>query len=204
MKKYNTIIFDLGAVLIDWDPRYLYRKIFDTEEEVERFLATVCTFEWNEEQDAGRPLAEATEWLLARHPGYEKAIRAYYGRWKEMLGGDIEESVAILKRLKDSGKYRLYALTNWSAETFPVALEQFAFLHWFDGVVVSGEEKTRKPFPEIYQTLLKRFRVDPSGAFFIDDNIRNVEGARDCGIDAIQFHSPADLEAALKSRGILE
>jgi 2-haloacid dehalogenase len=199
----DTIIFDLGGVLIDWDPRYLYRKIFEDETEMEHFLEEVCSGEWNEEQDAGRTLKEGTEWLVARYPQYENYIRAYYGRWPEMLGGVHTGTVAILKALKDSGQYKLYALTNWSAETFPVALERYDFLGWFDGIVVSGEEKSRKPFPEFYRRLAARYGINMQNALFIDDSLRNVQAAETCGMQAIHFQSPEALEKALKTLDII-
>src|SRR6185312_13930573 len=153
----TTIIFDLGAVLIDWNPRLMYRTLFDDEAEMEKFLAEITTSDWNEEQDAGRPLLEGTEILVQQFPEHEHLIRAFYRRWDEMLGEAFHDTVEILKKLKENGKYKLYALTNWSAETFPVALARFEFLHWFDGVVVSGEEKMRKPTPEFYHILLDRY-----------------------------------------------
>lgn len=203
MKQYKTIIFDLGAVLIDWNPRYLYNKIFTTETETEHFLKHICTSDWNEEQDAGRALAEATELLVAEHPQFEAQIRAYYGRWKEMLGGAIPESVEILQQLKDSRRYKLYALTNWSNETFPIALVSYPFLQWFDGIVVSGREKMRKPFPSFYQLLLNRYDVNAAEALFIDDNLRNVSGAEACGIESIHFTSPAQLKQTLTEKAVL-
>lgn len=202
-KEINTIIFDLGNVLIDWNPRYVYRKIFDNEEKIDWFFETICTNDWNENQDAGRSLKEATEELIEKYPEYEKEVRAYYGRYEEMLGGAIHETVDIFRSLKESGKFRIYALTNWSAETFPVALQRYDFLKWFDGIVMSGEEKTRKPFPEIYVILLNRFNVDPSEAIFIDDNLRNIKGAEAVGIKGIHFQSSRQLSQALKQLGIL-
>ncbi|PRY15010.1 2-haloacid dehalogenase [Pontibacter ummariensis] len=199
----KTIIFDLGAVLIDWNPHYLYRKIFDKEEEMLHFLTNICTPDWNEEQDAGRPLQEATDMLVAQYPEHEESIRAFYGRWDEMLGGAIEGTVDIFRELKESGKYNLYALTNWSAETFPIAQERYEFLNWFDGIVVSGTEKDRKPFDTFYHTLLERYEVHPSEALFIDDNLRNVKAAEKLGIASIHFTSPKELRAALKEKDVL-
>ena len=196
--KIDTIIFDLGAVLIDWNPRYLYRKIYKTEEEIDWFLENICTHDWNEKQDAGRSFEEATDELLAKHPQHEVAIRAWYGRWKETMNGSIQGSLDIFRELKDSGRYKIYALTNWSAETFPWALEKFGFLHWFDGIVVSGVEKTRKPFPEFFQILFDRHKVNPTTALFIDDNLRNIEGGKAVGLPGIHFVSPAQLRAELK------
>ncbi len=201
--KITTIIFDLGGVLIDWNPRYVYRQIFDTEEKIDWFFENICTNEWNENQDAGRSLKEATEELVAKYPEYEKEVRAYYDRWEEMLGGPISETVEILRSLKETKKYKMYALTNWSAETFPVALKRYGFLNWFDGIVMSGEERTRKPFPEIYQVLLNRFEVTNSEAVFIDDNLRNIKGAEAMGIAGIHFQSPQQLLEYLKQSQII-
>lgn len=195
----KAIIFDLGAVLIDWHPKHLYKKIFSDEADIDYFLENVCTSAWNEEQDGGRSLKEATEVLVAEFPDQEEYIRAYYGRWEEMLAGAIDGTVNIFKRLKDSGKYKIYALSNWSAETYPIAVNRFEFLNWFDGVVVSGAEKLRKPFPEFYQLLLDRYNLKAEEALFIDDNLRNVEAARDLGIESIHFQSPEQLEKELAS-----
>lgn len=199
----NTIIFDLGAVLIDWNPTYLYKKIFEREEEMHHFLKTICTPDWNEEQDAGRSLQEATDLLVKEFPDHEENINAFYGRWTEMLGDAIQDSVDIFKELKESNKYKIYALTNWSAETFPVAVERFEFLNWFDGVVVSGTEMMRKPHPDFYKVLLNRYQVNIENALFIDDNLRNVLAARELGIYSIHFQSPEQLKQELLSREIL-
>ena len=202
-KKITTIIFDLGGVLIDWNPRYVYRQIFDNEEKIDWFFENICTNDWNEKQDAGRSLQEATEELVLKHPEYEHEVRAYYGRWEEMLGGPIEETVKILKLLIDTKKYKIFALTNWSAETFPVALERYDFLKWFDGIVMSGEERTRKPFADIYRLLLNRFNVSASEAVFIDDSLCNVAGAEEVGIRGIHFQSPKQLLEALTELDII-
>jgi 2-haloacid dehalogenase len=198
----DTIIFDLGGVLIDWNPRYVYRKIFKTEQEVDWFLTNVTTPEWNENQDAGYPLHKATQELIAKHPEWEPEIKAYYGRWLEMLGEDIHETVQILRQLKQTGKYKLYALTNWSAETFPHALERFEFFKAFDGVVVSGQEKMRKPSAEFYKIVIDRYHLDPVRTIFIDDSLRNVKGAEAVGITGIHFHNPTQLKDELRKRGI--
>ena len=199
MAKSNidTIVFDLGGVLIDWNPRYVYRTIFETEAEIDDFLENVCTHDWNAQQDAGRPLAEATQILIDRHPDWEGEIRAYYGRWIEMLGGPIYETVEILENLKASGRYRLYALTNWSAETFDVPRERYDFLNIFEGIVVSGVEKLIKPDPAIYRILIDRFSLNPRQSVFIDDSLKNVQGARSVGLNGIHFKSPMQLREAL-------
>lgn len=202
-RSIDTIIFDLGGVLIDWNPRYVYRKIFKTEEEVEWFLENVTTSEWNENQDAGYPLHKATEELIAKHPEWEPEIKSYYGRWLEMLGEQIHETVEILQALKQTGKYKLYALTNWSAETFPHALERFEFFKLFEGVVVSGEEKMRKPSAEFYKIIIDRYHLDPSTTIFIDDSQRNVKGAEAVGVKGILFQSPEKLKMDLKAINIM-
>ncbi|MCI0750831.1 MAG: HAD family phosphatase [Flammeovirgaceae bacterium] len=202
-RKFDTIIFDLGGVLVDWNPRYLYRKIFKTEAEIDWFLENICTPEWNEQQDAGRSFEAATEELVLQYPDHEHAIRAWYGRWDETIQGSIPQTVEILREIKQNNGHRLYALTNWSHETFPWALKNFDFLHWFEGIVVSGEEKTRKPFPEFYQILFDRYQVQPKRTIFIDDNLKNVEAGKMMGMETIHFQSPHALHASLRELGIL-
>jgi 2-haloacid dehalogenase len=199
----NTIIFDLGGVLIDWNPRYLYRKIFKTEADVEWFLKNICTNEWNEQQDAGRSFAEATAELVEKFPEHEHAIRAWYDRWQETIGGSISGTVEILQGIRDSKRYRLVALTNWSAESFPWAFDNFDFLKWFEGIAVSGVEKTRKPFPDFYQILLDRYTINPAEAIFVDDSHRNILGGEALGIKGIHFQSPEQLRLELHKNGVL-
>lgn len=199
----NTIIFDLGAVLIDWNPHHLYRKLIADDEQRQHFLDNICTSDWNEEQDAGRPLKEGTELLVAQHPEHEENIRAFYGRWDEMLAGPIQGTVDIFKALKESGKYKIYALSNWSAETFEIAKQKFEFLSWFDGMVVSGLERIRKPDPAFYNLLLTRYQVKPEEAVFIDDNYRNILAAEALGIQSIHFTSAEELNEKLSSLGVL-
>lgn len=203
MSEINTVIFDLGGVLIDWSPMYVYRDYFDSEEKRNYFFEHICTPDWNEEQDAGRSIVVATQELVAKFPDWEQPIRDFYGRWTEMLNGPIHETVDIFRQLKESGNYKLYALTNWQADLFNIALVRYNFLHWFDGRVVSGEEKMRKPAPEFYQLLLKRYNVNPAAAVFIDDNLRNVKAAEDTGIRSIHFQSPEQLKIQLGSYSLL-
>jgi len=199
----DTVIFDLGGVLIDWNPERLYKKIFKDPEEMKYFLAEVCTPHWNEEQDGGRLLADATEILVKQFPKYTTEIEAFYGRWTEMLGGAIEGTVDILKELKAAKTHRIYALTNWSAETFPVALERFDFLQLFEDILVSGVEKMKKPEHRIYQLTLDRFKIHGPNSVFIDDNLRNIKASIECGINGIHFTSPEKLRADLKEYGVL-
>jgi 2-haloacid dehalogenase len=199
----NTIIFDLGAVLIDWNPRYLYSTLFNDETEMEFFLANICTSDWNEEQDAGRSLRDGTELLVKQYPEHEAYIRAFYSRWDEMLGEPFWGTVQLFKELKETGKYKIYALTNWSAETFPIAQQRYEFLNWFDGIVVSGTEKMRKPAPQFYQLLLNRYGVNPAEALFIDDNYRNILAAEKMGIQCVHFTSAELLRQTLETTVVL-
>jgi len=204
MHNINTFIFDLGGVLIDWNPHYLFDEhYFPSAEQRDFFFERVCTSDWNENQDAGYPILQATEDKIAEFPDWEKPIRDYYGRWTDMLKGPIDPTVELFRQIKQSNKFKTYALTNWSAETFPIALERFDFLHWFDGRVVSGEEKMRKPFPEFYQLLLDRYAVKPVQALFIDDNLRNIKVAEAMGISSIHFRDAKLLESQLVERGLL-
>lgn len=203
MNKIDTIIFDLGGVLIDWSPEYVYLEVFNGDQKkVDWFLNTICTSDWNIEQDAGRTFHDATELLVKQYPEYENWIRIYYDRWEDMLGGIIPETVALLDNLKMINTHRLYALTNWSAEAFPVALQRFEFLQHFEGIVVSGEEKTRKPFSKIYEITLERYQINPNKSIFIDDNFDNVEAAKKLGINGIHFKSAIKLKEELIKLGI--
>lgn len=203
MKHIDTIIFDLGGVLIDWNPEYVYLDVFNgNRDKMNWFFEHICTSDWNENQDAGYPLQKATEERVSLFPEHEELIRMFYGRWEEMLGDAIEGTVSILKSLIDNPKFKVVALTNWSHETFPIALERFEFLHWFEGILVSGEEKTRKPFPEIYELTLNRFNIVAENSIFIDDNLRNIRAAKALGINGIHFESPEVLSQQLKSYAI--
>jgi 2-haloacid dehalogenase len=203
MKPVTTVIFDLGGVLINWEPRYVYRNVFDSQEKLDWFFENVCTLDWNEQQDAGYPIAKAVEEKVAEFPEWEKEIRIYYDRWTEMLRGPIDGTVEVFRQLKANPDLKFYALTNWSAELFPIALERYDFLHWFDGRVVSGEEMTRKPFADIYLKLLDRYTVDAAEAIFIDDNFRNIKAAEELGIPSIHFQSPEQLRESLIRQQLL-
>ena len=201
----KNIIFDLGGVLIDWNPDYVFLKVFKGDKlKLKEFYEKVCTFEWNENQDAGYPLDKATEDRIKIFPEYEDQIRMYYGKWEEMIGGEIKEVVTILKNLVKENNFRVLALTNWSAETFPIALKKFDFLHLFEGIVVSGTEKTRKPFSDIYEIILNRYNLIATESIFIDDNIRNIKAANKFGIKTIHFKDPLQLKTDLEISGILQ
>jgi 2-haloacid dehalogenase len=196
----DTVVFDLGGVLIDWNPRHLYRKIFADAVAMERFLGEICTQEWNEEQDAGRPFAEAVAMLQARHPAEAERIAAFDVRWEEMIRGPIDETVAVLDELHAAGT-PLYALTNWSAEKFPVARRRFSFLGHFRGILVSGEVGLKKPDPRIFWALRERFDIAPARAIFIDDSPKNVAAAAAEGFHALHFTGAARLRRDLRELG---
>ncbi|WP_373820328.1 HAD family hydrolase [Glaesserella sp.] len=200
-QNIETVVFDLGGVLVDWNPRHLYRKIFTDEAEMEYFLTHICTQEWNEHQDRGRPWAEGIALLCAQHPDYETPIRAYYERWQEMLNGAIEETVKVLEDLHQRG-VRLLALTNWSGETFHFAEEKFPFLHLFEGILVSGNENLMKPDPRIFTLLIERYNLNPQRTVFVDDSLRNVEAAINMGIHGLHFTGAHQLEKDLAALGV--
>ncbi len=197
----KTIIFDLGGVLVDWNPEYIFLKEFNGDrKKMSWFLENVCTANWNEEQDGGKLIKIATAEKIKLFPKYRKLIEMYYGRWEEMLKGEIPETVKILKKLKKN--YDLIALTNWSAETFPIAIKRFDFLKLFNGIVVSGIIKMLKPNKEIYLYTLNKYDLNPEDTLFIDDRLSNVEGAINCGIKSILYESPTKLTQELKRYGI--
>jgi 2-haloacid dehalogenase len=199
--RFDAVVFDLGGVLIDWNPRYLYRGLFADETAMERFLAEVCTPAWNHSMDAGRPTAEAISELIAAHPDQADLIRAWRARAAEMLGGAYEDVVAVMRELRAAG-VSVYALSNWSAETFGEARSRFPFLSEFDGILISGEIMAAKPDPVIFRTFLERFGLIPSRVLFLDDQPLNVAAARASGIEAIQFESAATLRRELAGRGL--
>lgn len=198
----SAIIFDLGAVLIDWDPRHMYRKLIGDETVMERFLSEVTTPEWNVQQDAGRTWDEGIAALTTVYPEYAEWIAAYRDRWDEMLNGPIQGTVEILRRLIDAG-HEVHALTNWSPETFPIAQQRYDFLGWFEHIVVSGHEGVTKPDHRIYQIMLDRIGREANECVFIDDSVKNVAAAAELGFDAIHFTEPDQLERELAARGLL-
>jgi len=202
-RRRSVVVFDVGGVLLQWDPRHLYRKLFAGDDAaMEHFLGNVCTEEWNERQDAGRTFADAAAELLPAHADKAHLIHAFGRRFDEMIHGAIEETVDILRELKRAG-VPLYAVTNWSAETFPSAQNRFDFLAEFDGIVVSGEEGVIKPDPRIFRILLDRYDIPAHAAVFIDDNPANAEAATNLGIHGIHFRSPQQLRRELVELGLL-
>ncbi|MEY2402882.1 MAG: 2-haloacid dehalogenase [Acidimicrobiaceae bacterium] len=198
----DAVVFDLGGVLIDWNPRHLYRQLFDDEAAMEDFLATICTLEWHVAHDLGESTADSCAELARQHPEHAAMINAWAERSEDMIGGAIEETVEILAELRKAG-VRCYVLSNMEPETFPLRLERFEFLHWFDGHLISGMENLVKPDPRIFRRLLRRFDLQPSRTVFIDDSVVNVEAANEIGIKAIHFESPEQLRSQLEDIGLL-
>jgi 2-haloacid dehalogenase len=205
MEKHaiDTVIFDLGNVLIDWNPRYLYRKIFSDEGRMERFLQDVCNMKWNELLDLGCDGRECVQELAQLHPHLSSEIGAYWERWSEMVTGDIPGTVEIFRDLRSLEKYKILALSNWSTEKFAMTRPRFEFLSWFDGIVLSGEEKMVKPDPRLYRILLDRHDVTPSRAVFIDDVQKNLDAASRLGIHTVLFTDPVELRRRLTDMGVL-
>jgi 2-haloacid dehalogenase len=203
MTNDNVVVFDLGGVVVDWNPRYLYRKLFSgNEKAMEDFLATVCTTAWNEEQDAGRTFAEAGDLLKEIHPDKGELIDAWFARYGEMFSGEIPGTVEILRELRSRG-VPVYALSNWSAETFPIAVKRFECLGWFKGVLLSGEVKLLKPDRRIFETFLERFSIEPSRAIYIDDRSENVAAAGELGMRGVVFSNSGALRTELTRAGLL-
>lgn len=202
-QRIDAVVFDIGGVLLDWDPEYLYRQLIADDDARRWFLAEVCSPEWNAAQDAGRSWADATSELSARFPEQTALIDAYAERWEEMVSGPVADSVAVLEDLRGAGVPN-YALTNFSAEKWEVAKDRWGFLDGFDGEVVSGVVGVTKPDPEIYRILLERYRLEPSRTFYTDDLASNVEAARQSGIAAELFVDASAMRRQLIDRGVLD
>lgn len=195
--KIKNIVFDFGGVLVDWNPRHLYKNHFQDTDAMEWFLKNICTEAWNIEQDRGRSLSDATIELQQKFPEHSAMIALFYDEWETMLQGEIIGTVSLLHKLKQ--KYTLYGLTNWSGETIDIAYRRFSFFSEFEGIVVSGTEKLIKPDKRIYQLLLDRYKIKAEESIFIDDNIHNVKAAQELGFYAIHFENPVQLEAVLST-----
>lgn len=201
--QVSTIVFDIGGVLLDWDPRYLYRKIFTQDKgDLERFLDEVQFFNWNLQQDAGRPFGEAVDELCAQFPQYCDLIRVYHTRWEESISGPIQPTVEILQSLKRT-QYPLYGLSNWSTEKFRIVRHKYEFLDWFEDIIISGDVKIVKPDPRIFSLLLERIQRQAAECLLIDDSAANIEAANKLGFCTIHFQSPDQLESELIRMGIL-
>ena len=199
----KAVIFDLGGVLLDWNPRYLYRKMFDDEAAMERFLAEVCTMDWHEANDRGVSFEVTCAQLAAEHPEHAEHIWAWGTRTEEMMGGPIEGTVEVLSELIAAGSVRVFALTNMEAHTYPLRRERYDFLGWFEGTVVSSTEGVIKPDPRIFEVLLERYGLEAGSTLMIDDSARNIAAARALGMPTVLFQSPEALRAELEEAGVL-
>lgn len=199
----RNIIFDFGAVLVDWDPHHLYIPYFGDAQKAEWFLTEICPYAWNTQADAGRTLHEITEERVSLFPEWEREIRMYYDRWIEMMGGQIPGMEELIRDLKARG-YGVYGLTNWSRETFPLVRDRFPVFSLLDGYVVSGEERIAKPDPALYRILLERYGLKGEECVFVDDNPRNASGGEPLGIRGLVFHDAeqtrTELEVVLGER----
>lgn len=196
-----TVVFDVGNVLVRWDPHLLYRDLIPDEDKRRWFMANVCTAAWNIEQDRGRSWKDGVALLVNSHPEWEREIRAYDERWHDTVPGLVEDSVAVLAELKANGE-KVYAITNFSREKWAECLIRFPFLGSFDGVVVSAHEQLLKPDPAIYRVLLERYDLTAQDCIFIDDSARNIESARGVGMQGVHFVEPIDLRATLRGLGV--
>jgi len=198
--RIKNIIFDFGGVLMDWNPIYLFQDVFQDEQRLQYFLDHVCNFEWNHQQDAGRSFSEATRELIGRYPEYEKEINLFHSNWIDMIGGHIEQNSRLIKPLKPD--YRLFGLTNWSAETFPLVYDEYPFFADLEGIVVSGVEKIAKPDKRLYEILLNRYSLNANESLFIDDNADNIEAAKALGFITIHLPEGINLYDELHKLGI--
>lgn len=196
-----TVVFDVGNVLLRWDARLIYSALIPDPERLDWFMQNVCTMAWNIEQDRGRSWEEAVASLVARHPEWEREIRAYDERWHDSIPHAIADSVAVLEELKGQGE-KVYAITNFSREKWAECLIRFPFLQSFDGVVVSAHERLLKPDRAIYEVLLGRYGLEAGACIFVDDSEKNILGARDVGMRALHFVEPIDLRAELRGLGV--
>ena len=201
MTQIKNIVFDFGGVLVDWNPRYLYDKYFGDEQQAQWFLDNICLYSWNLQMDGGKPFAEGVAELQAEYPEWAEVIGIYHTRWVEMMGGEVEGTADVLRRLKAKG-YGIYGLTNWSAETFPLIRDTYSVFGEFDGIVVSGEEHLLKPNAAIYHCLFERYNLQPEESIFIDDNADNVAAAKAVGMESVRFVDAATLVQQLAEFGI--
>lgn len=203
-QEVSAVVFDLGGVLIDWNPEYLYRDLIPDRTERVAFLESVCTAEWNHSMDAGRSVPDAVAALARKHPDKTDLINAWWERWPEMLGGHHAEVLDTARLLSDGG-VTLYALTNWAAETWPHAVERFPFLTTlFDGVLVSGKEGLAKPDPAIFRLLLNRYELDQRRTAFVDDSMANIEAAFELGFLTHYYTGPEELREWLVEHQLID
>jgi 2-haloacid dehalogenase len=198
----SAVVFDLGGVLIDWNPRHLYRQLFRDPGEMEDFLARICTDDWHRAHDLGADITASCQRLAALHPDYRDAIMAWASRGEEMAAGQFDETVDVLSDVKAAG-IRCYALSNMEPEAFTIRRARFAFMTWFDGQVISGLEGVAKPDRRIFEILLARYSLVPEATVFVDDVQRNVDAARALGINAVRYTGAGQLRRDLRAFGML-
>jgi len=199
----SAVVFDIGAVLVDWNPEYLYAKVIPDPDERRWFLSEICTPEWNFRMDAGRSVSESVAVLAAEQPDYADLINVWWDRWSEMLGDEIPGTRAIAERIRRTGM-PMYALTNWNAQTWELGLAEFPFLgEVFDGIVVSGCEGVAKRDPRIFDILSSRYDLTPATTVFIDDSPKNIAAAIALGYQAHRFTSATELETWLQDLDVL-
>ena len=199
--RLTTVVFDLGGVLIDWDPRHLYRQLFTDPGEMEDFLARVCTPDWHRAHDLGEDITESCRRLARRYPGHRDMIMVWADHCEEMAAGQFDEAVGVLREVKAAG-LRCLALSNMEPATFATRRARFGFMDWFDGFVISGIEGVAKPDRRIFQILLRRYQLEPAATVFIDDSPANVEAARGLGMTALRYTSAGRLRGQLRSLGL--
>jgi len=199
--KISAVAFDLGGVLIDWNPRHLYRQLISDADEMEDFLARICTLEWHRQHDLGADITSSCQRLSELHPGYRGLIMAWAERGEEMAAGQFDQAVRVLAEVKAAG-VRCYTLSNMEPDTFAIRSTRFPFMTWFDGHVISGIEGVAKPDPRIFGILLNRYCLDPRETVFLDDSPRNVEAARSLGINAVHYSDAGQLRRELRAIGI--
>jgi 2-haloacid dehalogenase len=198
----DAVVFDVGGVLLDWNPRHLYRKVFDDTDTMERFLGTICTLEWHDPHDRGASTVESCAVLAEAHPEHADEIWAWSTRGEEMVAGAFDDTVAIVAELTRDG-VACYVLSNMEAETFPLRFERFPFFQLFAGILISGQEGMAKPDDEIFELLIERFGLNPSTTVFIDDNVGNLDPAAALGMSTVLFESPESLRRSLHGLGLL-
>jgi 2-haloacid dehalogenase len=197
----NAVVFDLGGVVLDWNPRHLYRSVFGDADEVDYFLREICTLEWHAQHDNGRPMAETIPLLTEQYPDYAGPIGVWRERYIDMVGGYIDGMPSLLDELAAAGVPR-YALTNMPAEVVAELRAAFPILDQFDGMIVSGEELVMKPDPEIYRRLTTRFELDPARTVFVDDMAVNVDAAWELGFRAVRYETTPELRHELVRWGL--
>ncbi|HUB42290.1 MAG TPA: HAD family phosphatase [Streptosporangiaceae bacterium] len=200
-RKINAVVFDLGGVLIDWNPRHLYRRLFADPAEMEDFLARVCTADWHRQHDLGADIRQSCEELASQHAQYRDMIMAWADRGEEMAPGQFDQTVNVLRTLKTAG-LGCYALSNMEPEAFASRSARFPFMQWFDGQVISGLEGVAKPDSRIFEVLLQRYGLAPAATVFVDDSQRNVEAARDLGFNVVHYMSADQLKRELQALGV--